>query len=40
MDEDKVRQAADWMVRSGLAAHGYQYINIDDAWECLHPFGW
>lgn len=25
--------AADWMVKSGLAAHGYQYINIDDAWE-------
>ena len=28
----KVRDAADWMVRSGLAAHGYQYINIDDTW--------
>ncbi len=32
VDADKVRQAADWMVKSGLAAHGYQYINIDDAW--------
>lgn len=30
---EKVRQAADWMVRSGLAAHGFQYINIDDTWE-------
>lgn len=30
---DKVRQAADALVDSGLAAHGYQYINIDDAWE-------
>jgi alpha-galactosidase len=30
---EKVRQAADWMVRSGLATHGYQYVNIDDAWE-------
>jgi alpha-galactosidase len=29
---EKIRQAADWMVKTGLAAHGYQYINIDDAW--------
>lgn len=28
-----VRAAADGMVRSGLAAQGYTYINIDDAWE-------
>ncbi len=33
VDDAKVRAAADWMVRSGLAAHGFQYINIDDAWE-------
>ncbi len=33
VDDAKVRAAADWMVRSGLAAHGYQYINIDDTWE-------
>ncbi len=33
VDDAKVRSAADWMVASGLAAHGYQYINIDDAWE-------
>lgn len=33
MDEQKVKDAADYMVQSGLAAHGYQYINIDDAWE-------
>ena len=32
IDAEKVRQAADWMVKTGLAAHGYQYINIDDAW--------
>jgi alpha-galactosidase len=31
--DEQVRQAADWMVKSGLAGHGYQYINIDDAWE-------
>ena len=27
-----MRQAADIMVRSGMADHGYQYVNIDDAW--------
>jgi alpha-galactosidase len=30
---DHVRAAADGMVSSGLAAQGYTYINIDDAWE-------
>ncbi len=33
VDEAKVRTAADWMIKTGLAAHGYQYINIDDCWE-------
>jgi len=33
VDDAKVRAAADWMVESGLADHGFQYINIDDAWE-------
>jgi alpha-galactosidase len=33
VDDGKVRAAADAMVASGLAAHGYQYINIDDGWE-------
>ena len=33
VDADKVKAAADGLVRSGLAAHGFQYINIDDAWE-------
>ncbi|MBN2579239.1 MAG: NPCBM/NEW2 domain-containing protein [Pirellulales bacterium] len=33
VSDDKVRAAADAMVRSGLAAHGYQFINIDDCWE-------
>jgi alpha-galactosidase len=33
VDAEKVRKAADAMVSSGLAAHGYQYINIDDTWE-------
>ena len=29
----KVRAAADALVSSGLAAQGYTYVNIDDAWE-------
>ena len=33
VDAGKVRAAADGMVSSGLAAQGYTYINIDDAWE-------
>jgi alpha-galactosidase len=33
---DHVRAAADGMVKSGLAAQGYTYINVDDAWEA----GW
>ena len=33
VDADKVRAAADAMVKSGLAAHGFQYVNIDDCWE-------
>ncbi len=32
VDDRKVREAADSMVSSGLAAHGYSYIGIDDAW--------
>ncbi len=27
-----MRDAADAIVRSGLADHGYQYVNIDDCW--------
>lgn len=32
VDARKVLEAAEWLERSGLAAHGYQYIVIDDAW--------
>ena len=32
VDAQKVLQAAQWLERSGLAAHGFQYIVIDDAW--------
>jgi len=33
VDDAKVRVAADALVKSGLAAQGYTYVNIDDAWE-------
>ncbi len=33
VDDAKVRAAADCIVKSGLAAHGYQYVNIDDTWQ-------
>jgi len=33
VDAEKVKAAADAMVKSGLAAHGFQFINIDDGWE-------
>ena len=32
VDEKKVKAAADAMVKSGLADHGWSYINIDDCW--------
>lgn len=33
VDQEKVMLAAKWLVKSGLAAHGYAYVNIDDCWE-------
>lgn len=33
VDQEKVLAAAEWLARSGLAAHGFQYVVIDDAWE-------
>jgi alpha-galactosidase len=33
IDDAKIRQAADLLVSSGLAAHGYNYINLDDCWQ-------
>ncbi|WP_329061130.1 ricin-type beta-trefoil lectin domain protein [Streptomyces sp. NBC_01429] len=32
VNETLVRQTADVMVSSGMAAAGYQYVNIDDCW--------
>jgi alpha-galactosidase len=33
VDDRVVREAADAMVASGMAAAGYVYVNIDDTWE-------
>jgi alpha-galactosidase len=33
VSDDKVRAAADAMVKSGLIEHGWTYINIDDCWQ-------
>ncbi len=33
VDQEKVKAAGDAMVSSGLADHGWTYINIDDGWE-------
>jgi len=33
VDQEKVEAAADAMVKSGLADHGWTHINIDDGWE-------
>ena len=33
VDDQKVRASADAMASSGLANHGWNYINIDDCWE-------
>jgi alpha-galactosidase len=33
VSDEKVRSAADAMVKSGLIDHGWTYINIDDCWE-------
>ncbi len=32
IDEAKIRDSAQWMIKSGLIDHGWQYINIDDCW--------
>jgi alpha-galactosidase len=33
VNDKKVHDAADVMVNSGLASHGFTFINIDDGWE-------
>jgi alpha-galactosidase len=32
VDEKKIRESADAMIKSGLINHGWQYVNIDDCW--------
>jgi alpha-galactosidase len=36
--QDNMQAAADGMVKSGLANHGFQYVNLDDGWE-IRPGG-
>jgi hypothetical protein len=33
VDDARVRASADALLESGLAAHGWTYVNIDDGWE-------
>jgi hypothetical protein len=33
VDNDKVKAAVDQFISTGLANHGYNYVNIDDGWE-------
>jgi len=39
VDQEKVKGAAEAMVSSGLADHGWTYINIDDGWEAPERTG-
>ena len=36
--DEKVRGAADALVASGLADHGWQYVNVDDFWQDKKKF--
>src|SRR5438552_11991834 len=38
-DETKIRAQADAMVSSGLAGHGYVYVNLDDFWQLCDSNG-
>jgi alpha-galactosidase len=33
VDQEKVRAAAEAMVKTGLIKHGWSYVNIDDTWQ-------
>jgi len=39
VDDAKVRAAADAFLSSGLADHGWGFINIDDGWEAPERSG-
>lgn len=34
VDEGKVKDAANEMISAGLKGHGYQFVNIDEGWQC------
>jgi alpha-galactosidase len=36
VSEERVRSAADAMIKSGLINHGWTYINVDDFWQNHH----
>ncbi|CAH9088332.1 unnamed protein product [Cuscuta europaea] len=36
IDENMIKETADALVSSGLAKHGYRYVNIDDCWAEIH----
>jgi alpha-galactosidase len=36
VSEERVKHAADAMVKSGLINHGWTYINVDDVWQNQH----
>jgi alpha-galactosidase len=33
IDENLIKQTADILVSTGLAAKGYKYVNLDDCWQ-------
>jgi alpha-galactosidase len=33
INETTIRETADLLVKTGLAAKGYKYLNIDDCWQ-------
>jgi hypothetical protein len=33
IDDQKIRHSADMMISTGMAAHGYNYVLIDDCWQ-------
>lgn len=37
VNEDRVKACADAFISTSLAAHGFQYVNIDDGWEIPTP---
>lgn len=39
IDDAKIRQAADQLIATRLADHGYQYVNVDDGWEGTRDSG-